>query len=236
MLLAATRVRPVQPLHVLFLPELNLAYLVTPKVGCSSLVESFVSAVEGDVDLPFPAAHEYLRNRAAALESKGLSSHFFSNRRTMRHFLSGKNLLVVSRPVLQRTLSAYRDYRGGVHGIAFPFFPRYSLRPHIPPRWTFDEFCRNLRMIDDNLADRHYRSQSFFWDAIPDSINLISSPLRGIETAFASNPVLSHIPRPKVRNRSATELEEPVTDDVMEALSQRYAGDLRAGIPLTSAD
>ena len=115
--------------------------------------------------------------------------------------------------------------------MVFPTFPKYSLDPQLCPELSFHHFCRSVRDIPDHLADRHYRSQSFYWDSIPDSSDVIHVELRDIARRFAEDKVLKQLRAPRVRN-VGTPVSDRLDDGLHELIRVRYQQDLRFGIPL----
>src|SRR5690606_14017958 len=116
--------------------------------------------------------------------------------------------------------------------MIFPVFPDYSLKRCRDPRWDFNQFVQAICGINDLLADRHYRSQSFFWDAIPDCCELIKLNLNELQEGFSQHPLLSELVPPRQRNRSVNAPRAEISPTLVNLLKQRYAEDVRQGIPL----
>ena len=230
-LLALIGLRPVQPVEVLYFVPLNLAYLVISKVGCSAIKECLMSAAQGPVDLDFEAVHTHLITQKQDLHQSGLEHRTFTNRREFSKFLGRKHVLLIQRPIIPRAHSAYSGLSNLKNRMVFPTFPKYSLDPQLCPELSFHHFCRSVRDIPDHLADRHYRSQSFYWDSIPDSSDVIHVELRDIARRFAEDKVLKQLRAPRVRN-VGTPVSDRLDDGLHELIRVRYQQDLRYGNPL----
>jgi len=146
------------PIEIFYLVEEKEIFPINSKSGNSTLKLLLIRRFSPDYQSFFPDIHRV--DPAGLSNGKLLRLYFYSHREFAR-FCRGKKLVLVIRDPKDRMLSAYRDLKAKRN-----YWYRYPARLNnvFFIRHTISEkaFLRFVQRIPDNIADKHFRSQSFF--------------------------------------------------------------------------
>lgn len=147
-----------EPLEVFHLPEDNLFFPILPKCGASSVKLRLLRRFRPAFDARFPGIHLV----DPAPETGGrLRRYFFHYTGDYAAFAAGKRLEFILRDPYARAYSGWL----GVTSERNVYYGN-TLKSTAPspfhPAMSFPEYLRWIVRLGDRVADRHFRTQSFY--------------------------------------------------------------------------
>ena len=149
----------IDPIEVFYLPEEKTFYPIVSKSGCSSVKQILIKKYNPNFSSSFEEIH-FLSPED--LTNNRVKRVFFYTKKKYLEFSKGKKICMVIRDPYKRFYSCYLDiikeknimyeWPSGLH-------EHFKFTKNI----NFDNFLSLVCNTNDNLSDRHFRSQSFYF-------------------------------------------------------------------------
>nr|WP_222707017.1 sulfotransferase family 2 domain-containing protein [Neolewinella aurantiaca] len=148
----------VDPIDVTFDAATGEVFPVVSKAGCSSVKLSLIRRYLPGFESRFPEIHHL---KPGVLTDGKLTRHIFKNYNEYLVFCRGKKLVVVIREPAARFQSCYNDVISG-RNVMYRYPSRLNHIVRFSPQMRIERFLRIVASIPDRIADRHFRSQSYY--------------------------------------------------------------------------
>lgn len=150
--------RLVDPIEIFYEPLEGNVFPIISKSGNSSVKLKLIRKYNENFNSKFPEIHEVDPYDVTKFQLKRL---FFYSLRDYSSFCEGKNVVIVVRNPYKRFYSLFLSIKSSRnHLYRYPAgMERFF---NFNASMSFDNFTRKIVRIPDAIADRHFRSQSFY--------------------------------------------------------------------------
>ena len=154
--------RLIDTIELYYVVDKNLFYPIVSKSGCSTIKQDLIRLYNPEFISKFPEIHQI--NPSTETNGKVIRKHFYSIKK-YKAFCNGKNMCLVIRNPYERAYSCFLDIIKGKNimyedpsGLTDFFGYKNDI--------SFNKFIKKIVKTSDRLSDRHFRSQSFYLNAI----------------------------------------------------------------------
>ncbi|MCA1761444.1 MAG: sulfotransferase family 2 domain-containing protein [Cryomorphaceae bacterium] len=153
------KLRLIDPYEVFYDVPSNTFYPIVSKAGCTSVKKFLIEKYHPNFQIGFPEIHKV---DPAELTDGKLERQMFFRKSAYIAFARGKQMKLIIRNPLHRFFSCYIDVRKGKNTLyEHPSGLDWLVKSD--PNLTLQKFLDRVCATPDHLADRHFRSQSFFF-------------------------------------------------------------------------
>lgn len=157
--LGVFRLRLIDPYEVFFDVPSNTFYPIVSKSGCTTLKNFLIQQYNSNSHLGFPEIHKV--NPSGLTDGK-LERHLFYSKSAYLKFAQGKRMYLILRNPYTRFFSCYTDIRKGKNTLyEHPSGLDWLVKTH--RTISLESFLKRAITTPDYLADRHFRSQAFYF-------------------------------------------------------------------------
>jgi hypothetical protein len=156
-----TGIRLIDPVEVYYLPAHRIVYPVLSKAGCSSVKLKLIRHYVPDFEAAFPEIHQIHPEELSQGRIKRIMFHRIGQ---YRDFCVDKKVRLVIRNPYNRYYSFYHGVTSGRNTLyRYPSGLDRVLK--FTPMIGWKRLLAVVGKIPDYLADRHFRSQSYYLDS-----------------------------------------------------------------------
>lgn len=207
-LLGLFRLRLIDPYEVFFDVPSNTFYPIVSKSGCTTLKNFLIQQYNSNSHFRFPEIHKV---NPSGLTNGKLERHLFYSKSAYLKFSRGKRMYLIIRNPSTRFFSCYTDIRKGKNTLyEHPSGLDWLVKTHRIA--SLKAFLKRVCATPDYLADRHFRSQAFYF---PENFE---RHLKGYEIVNLENPRLPFSYGTEVDDNKLNANTEKATDDEIDFL------------------
>lgn len=152
--------RLIDPIEVYYLKDENVFYPIISKSGCSTVKLTLIQKYNQSFYSKFPEIHEI--DPKTVTDGK-LERVYFKNLKKYLDFCSGKKICMVIRNPYDRIYSCFLDIKKEKNIMYYDPNRLHNLF-NINKDVSFKKFLSKVNLIPDYLSDRHFRSQTFYFN------------------------------------------------------------------------
>jgi len=200
--------------HFLTIPGTKAIYIVNPKCGSSTIKQSMLSLDHPEIALDgHRVIHDHCKNMGymkSQLPTDVDSFFVFTFvRNPLERIVSLYRNKFLDHEKVSRYGFVYTNYLGGL----------------IHRDDSFTTFCRKISQIPDNLAERHFKSQSSLIYGQDIQIDFVGK-MENFESDFLTVSEKTGLQMPVQRNKTGAHIAKPeVTEEIYDLIYLRYAKD-----------
>ncbi len=158
-LLGLFRLRLIDPYEVFFDVPSHTFYPIVSKSGCTSLKKFLIEKYHPNSGLGFPEIHQI---DPSGLTNGNLERHIFYTKSAYLRFSSHKQMNLTIRNPAMRFFSCYTDLKKEKNTLyEHPSGLDWLVKTNRND--TIETFLKRVCATPDYLADRHFRSQTFYF-------------------------------------------------------------------------
>jgi len=152
--------RLIDPIEVYYLNNENVFYPIISKSGCSTVKLTLIQKYNNSFYSKFPEIH----NIDPKIFTDGkVERLYFKNFKKYLDFCSGKKICMVIRNPYDRIYSCFLDVKKEKNIMYYDPNKLHKIF-RINNNVTFKKFLSKVILIPDYLSDRHFRSQTFYFN------------------------------------------------------------------------
>ncbi len=157
--LGLLKLRLIDPYEVFYDVPSNTFYPIVSKSGCTSVKKFLIEKYRPGFRIGFPEIHKI---NPSELTKGNLKRHLFFTRAAYMEFSRGKRMKLIIRDPFARFFSCYIDVKKGKNTLyEHPSGLNWLVKSD--PNLTLEKFLERVCATPDQFADRHFRSQCFYF-------------------------------------------------------------------------